>query len=209
MKDIYTIGYSGFKLNDFIQVLKKYNINGLIDVRSNPASQFYPDYNMINMQKVLDRNNIIYRSYKSEFGARQEDLRYYTDGYLDFSKYRKSESFLEGVRKIEAGLKHNYTFAFMCAEKDPSTCHRNIMVAKKFYDLGYNIKNILSDGSIEPQDSIERRLVEQYFPNRNQISFFSEGISWEEMVKKSYEYRNIEIGYRMYGEDEDIEVKAL
>jgi uncharacterized protein (DUF488 family) len=36
MKNIYTIGYSGFIIDEFIGVLKKYQITGLIDVRSNP-----------------------------------------------------------------------------------------------------------------------------------------------------------------------------
>ncbi|TJX12701.1 DUF488 domain-containing protein [Tissierella creatinini] len=202
MKDIYTIGYSGFKIDDFISILKKYEITSLIDVRSNPNSKYFEDYNIANLQRILSKYGIIYRNYKKEFGARQEDLKYYTDGYLDFKKYTKSSSFLEGVRKIEAGMKLKYTFTFMCAEKDPSTCHRNIMVAKKFYELGYNVKNILSDGTIELQDSIERRLVSHYFPNRNQISFFSNQMSWKEMVQKSYEYKNIEIGYRIFEENE-------
>lgn len=197
MKDIYTIGYSGFEIYDFIDVLKKYKITCLVDVRSNPYSKFYVDYNLNNLKTILKANGILYRNYRSEFGAHQENLHYYTDGYLDFSKYQKSESFLNGVEKIEAGMKMNYSFAFMCAEKDPSTCHRNIMVAKKFHDLGYIIKNILSDGSIELQEDLERRLVDEYYPDRNQISLFSENLLWEDMVSRSYVYRNSEIGYRI------------
>lgn len=205
MKDIYTIGYSPFKINEFIGILKKYRINALIDVRSNPNSKFYPDYNKMNLQKKLQINQIIYRNYKDEFGARQEERRYFTNGYLDFSKYTKSKSFLEGIRKIEEGMKLNYTFALMCAEKDPSTCHRNIMVAKIFHDMGYVVKNILSDQSYELQEDIEKRLVEQYFPNRNQLSIFSETMTWDYMVEKSYEYRNDKIGYRF----NELEAKVL
>lgn len=201
MKDIYTIGYSCYKIDDFIKILKKYNINSLIDVRSNPSSKFFVDYNKENLEYVLNKHNIIYRNYKAEFGARQKDIKYYTDGYLDFDKFTKSKVFLEGIRKIEAGIKLNYTFVFMCAEKDPSTCHRNIMVAKEFYKLGYNVKNILEDGSYEIQKSIEKRLVEKYFPNRKQLSLFSEEVSWDMMVKKSYAYRNSEIGYRLIKND--------
>lgn len=205
MKDIYTIGYSGFILDDFLEVLRKYKINALIDVRSSPYSRIYQDYNELNLQKQLNLNGIIYRNYKNEFGARQGDRRYFTDGYLDFSKYTKSIAFLEGIKKIEKGIKSNYNFAFMCAEKDPSTCHRNIMVARKFYNLGYNVKNILSDGFYETQESIEKRLVNYYFPNRDQLSLFSNTLPWIDMVNKSYEYRNSEIGYRM----DEVEVKVL
>jgi uncharacterized protein (DUF488 family) len=201
MKEIYTIGYSCFKIDDFISVLKKYKINSLIDVRSNPNSKFYEDYNQSNLEKILKSHRIIYRNYKDEFGARQENQEYYKKGYLDFKEYTKSNSFLDGVRKIEEGMNLNYIFAFMCAEKDPSFCHRNIMVARVFHELGYNIKNILADGSFESQESIEQRLVDQYFPNRNQMSLFSDDLSWEDMVSKSYEYRNSEIGYKLDNEE--------
>lgn len=197
MKDIYTIGYSCFKIEDFINILKKYRITCVVDVRSNPNSKFFEDYNQINLEKVLKANGIIYRSYKNEFGARQEDERYHKDGYLNFKEYAKSKQFLEGVQKIKAGMNLNYVFVLMCAEKDPSTCHRNIMVAREFHELGYNVKNILADGSYELQESIEKRLVEQYFPDRNQLSLLSNELSLEEMVNKSYEYRNREIGYRI------------
>lgn len=197
MKDMYTIGYSSFKIEEFIDVLKKYKITCLIDVRSNPYSKFYVDFNKENLQNILRRKGIIYRNYKFEFGAQQEDLQYHTDGYLDFAKYTKSKSFIEGVEKIEAGIKMGYTFVLMCAEKDPSTCHRSIMVAREFYNSGYVIKNILSDSSYELQDDIEQRLVDEFFPDRNQISFFPENLSWEEMVHRSYKCRNSEIGYRL------------
>lgn len=203
MKTIYTIGYSCFKIDEFINVLKKYKINSLIDVRSNPNSMYYIDYNMSNLESLLKANGIIYRNYKKEFGARQENPQFHCNGYLDFEKYVKSDSFLEGVRKIEAGIERGYVFAFMCAEKDPSTCHRNIMVAREFYKKGYEIGNILFDGTIELQNSIEERLVNQYFPNRNQLTLFQDELSWEEMVDKSYKQRNSEIGYRNEQEEGD------
>lgn len=203
-KVIYTIGYSGFTVNDFINVLKKYEITSVIDVRSNPNSRFHPSYNKENLERILKLNRIVYRNYK-EFGARQEDRRYYKKGYLDFNEYTQSDAFLHGVRKVEIGMTRNYVVVLMCAEKDPSMCHRSIMIGRKFHELGYIVKNILADGSYELQESIERRLVEQYFPNRNQIALFSENYSWEQMVKKSYEYRNAEIGYRI----DDNEVAVL
>lgn len=197
MNIIYTIGYSPFKINDFIDILKKYKITCVIDVRSNPNSKFYTDYNKSNLQEILKINRIIYRNYKNEFGAHQDDLRYFnSNDYLDFNKYAKSDLFQSGIKKIEAGIKMNYVFVLMCAEKNPSTCHRNIMVGREFYNLGYQINNILADSSYETQDNIEKKLVDNYFPNRDQISLFEKELTWEEMVNKSYQFRNSEIGYR-------------
>lgn len=75
---IYTIGYSGFAIDDFIQILKKYEISVVIDVRSNPYSRYHLEYNKENLKKKLKQNRIYYRNYSLEFGARQSDKKYYS-----------------------------------------------------------------------------------------------------------------------------------
>lgn len=197
MKEIYTIGYSSFKIEDFIQILKRNNITCVIDVRSNPFSEYFQDYNKDILEKKLKKENIMYRNYKKEFGARQEEPSFYPKGYLDFDLFTKSEQFNEGVLKIAKGIEMGFSFVLMCAEKDPITCHRNIMVAKAFKERGYNIKHILFDGSIESQDDIEKRMIKEYFPERNQMALFDENKSDEDLIKASYNKKNEEIGYRI------------
>jgi len=93
-KTIYTIGYSGFKeVADFIKALQDNKITVLVDVRSLPFSSYFYNYNGDLLSKELKKNGIMYRNYAKEFGARQEDEQYYTDGYLDFSKFTQSEQF--------------------------------------------------------------------------------------------------------------------
>ena len=199
---IYTIGYSSFTINEFINVLKQYNINCVIDVRSKPYSKYHTDYNKPILEKILEDNKLLYRNYAEEFGAQQTDESYYTNGYVDFDKFTKSQLFKNGFNKIIAGIDLGYTFVIMCAEKDPATCHRNIMVAKEFFKQGYQIKNILADSSTEMQNELETRLVDLYFKNRDQISLFDDDLSFEEMVKHSYKKRNEEIGFRKDSQEE-------
>ena len=110
--------------------------------------------------------------------------------------FTKSDKFREGLNKVEAGTQLNYTFALMCAEKDPGTCHRSIMIGKEFSRIGYLVKHILSDKSYETQNDLEKRLVNYYFPNRAQMTLFNDELSWDEMVEKSYEFKNNEIGFK-------------
>ena len=49
---IYTIGYSGFKIDDFVKTLKENGVSVVIDVRSLPYSQFYSDYNKENLSRI-------------------------------------------------------------------------------------------------------------------------------------------------------------
>jgi len=195
VNEICTIGYSGFDIKNFVEVLKKYSVTCLIDVRSLPKSAYFKDYDMKNLSVILKKNGIIYRNYAREFGARQTDKKFYTKDALDFDKFSASEQFMSGVEKIEKGMALGYKFALMCAEKRPEICHRNILAAKKFHELGYIIQNILSDGSFITQEDVEKILLDKYFPDRNQFSLF-EKISEAEMIHQSYKNQSLKIAYR-------------
>lgn len=201
MKDIFTIGYTAFEINKFVDIMKQYGISCVIDVRSAPFSKFYTNYNIENIKKTLNGNNIYYRNYKDEFGARQTDTRYFSNnGCLDFELFTKSDSFISGYNKLIDGMKQGYTFALMCAEKDPLNCHRTIMVSREFHKFGYAIKHILENCIYQTQNDIENRMLNIYFPDRNQRSLFNDELSEDELINQCYKKKNIEIGYR---EDED------
>ena len=58
MKQLYTVGHSVYEPQDFVSLLKKYNINTIVDVRSTPYSERAPQYNRENIKKIL--KNIFY-----------------------------------------------------------------------------------------------------------------------------------------------------
>ena len=187
MKEIFTIGYVSYQPEEMIKVLHSFGVSCLVDVRSNPHSAYYTQYNKEAFSEALEKQGILYRNYWLEFGARQEDPRYYTkEGYLDFSLYTKSEQFQQGIEKIEQGMKMGYVFALMCAEKDPMTCHRAIMIGKALKEQGFTVKHITYPDRIETQQEMEQRGI------GDQISFFSD----EQRIEEFYRKQNQKIGYR-------------
>jgi uncharacterized protein (DUF488 family) len=199
---VYSIGYSGFLLKEFINIIKANKIAVIVDVRSYPYSQRFPDYNKDTLEKNLDSNGIYYRNYAKEFGARQEDRKYYTkEGYLDFELFSMSKPFLEGFEKLIKIMEQNYTISLMCAEKDPINCHRTILVARALHDAGYKITHLLPNNITMTQEDIEKRLVDKYFPSRDQITLFGENLSESEYILKAYKKRNAEIGYTIEEEN--------
>lgn len=86
----------------------------------------------------------------------------------------------------------------MCTEKDPIECHRTILVTREFYKAGYLIEHIMPDNTIQTQDVINERLLDMYYPNRNQISLFSsENLSKEQYINEAYKKQNKRIGYHV------------
>ena len=191
---IYTIGYSGFQVDEFISTLKRNGVNALIDVRSEPYSAYHHDYDKETLSQNLRKNHIYYRNYAKEFGARQENHGFYKNGRLDFDSFSKSPQFQSGVSKIVEGANQGFTFAFMCAEKDPLQCHRAILVAKAFSDMGFSVKHVVPvDGKIEieTQQNLEDEMIDCYFPPmfRNE--------SKEALLADAYRRKNDEIGFKL------------
>ena len=195
---VYTIGYSGFSIDDFVTTLKKHNISLVVDVRSSPFSSYFPQYNRDSLEIFLKMHGIYYRSYPSEFGARQNDRKYYCkEGYLDFEVFSRSEPFLKGISKLCNSMEQNYTFTLLCAEKDPICCHRTILVARAFFERGYNVVHLLTNGKTITQQEINKQLIEKYYPNRDQMTFFETVQDDDTLLKIAYKKQNAEIGHRL------------
>lgn len=204
---IYTIGHSRISLEEFLDLLKKYRINCIVDVRSTPYSQFASQFNKENLKFFLKNKNMKYLYMGKEFGARREEKTLYDEkGDLDFVKTAESKLFSEGVDRVAKGIEKGYEIAFMCAEKEPMDCHRAIMVGRKFSELGYDIIHILHDSTNISQKELEQRLLNKYFPNRDQVSIFTllDKVSEDEgaLICKAYKCRNSEIAYNVNAREE-------
>ncbi len=200
MGKLFTIGHSQYTLEYFINLLKMHSVDYLLDVRSTPYSKYAEQFNREHLKSFLEKNGFKYSYMGKYFGARQTELSLYNqDGYLDFEKVAKSEKFNIGLDNVILGLNRENKIALMCTEKDPIDCHRAIMVARAFDLKGIEVNHILSDGSVQTQRELDKRLLDKYFSDREQLSIFNYNnvMSDEEYIIQAYRKRNEEIGYRI------------
>lgn len=155
---IYTIGYSPHTIETFIKILNENQITAIVDVRSSPYSQYKPEFNIENLKEVLMENKIVYVFLGDYCGARVDDHSCYVDGKVDYNLVAKSKKFIEGIGRIKKGMKQ-FVIALMCAEKDPITCHRTILICRNIQSETIKVKHILSDGEIEDHKESEKRLL--------------------------------------------------
>ncbi len=90
----------------------------------------------------------------------------------------------------------------MCAEKDPITCHRAILICQYLRDFDLDIHHILSNGDLESHFQLEDRLLESLdlLPKPQvQLSIFDEvnnmingvvNISRQDLLAKAYEQKD-------------------
>ena len=69
MGKLFTIGHSQHDIEYFIKMLRKYNVNYVLDVRSTPYSKYAEQYNRENIEKYISRNGIRYSFMGKFFGA--------------------------------------------------------------------------------------------------------------------------------------------
>ncbi len=158
---LFTIGYSGRSLDEFIALLKQFKITALCDVRSMPYSNRNPQFNRESLQKDLKSCNIEYIFLGEELGARSKDPSSYVAGKALYNKIAELPLFKQGLERIKLGMEKNYILALMCAEKDPLSCHRSILICRNLRNVNIDIRHIIDNKSIETQSDLEQRLVKQ------------------------------------------------
>ncbi len=183
---IYTIGYAGTDIERFIGILKDKKVDILIDVRSIPRSQYFYQFNDNLLSKTLSNVGIKYENWKREFGARQDNMGFYTDSILDYEKFSQSKQFQEGVSKIKELVKRDINICLMCAEIDPINCHRAILCGKELYVKGLDVMHIVAKRNGETlfasQEDFEKRLLTCTKVNN---------------LSEAYQKQNKKIGYKL------------
>ncbi|MGZ6365218.1 MAG: DUF488 domain-containing protein, partial [Ktedonobacteraceae bacterium] len=86
---IYTIGYGNRSIEDFVKLLKKFDIKFLVDIRSQPYSRFNTDFSKDELEKSLKQHSIRYIFMGNTLGGRPKDNSCYVDGKVDYAKVRE------------------------------------------------------------------------------------------------------------------------
>jgi uncharacterized protein (DUF488 family) len=145
---IYTIGYGNRSIEAFIQLLQKYEIQILIDVRTNPFSRFNPEFRSKKLELHLINNGICYLFLGCELGGKPSDLDCYTNDEVDYQKIQSKDFFANGITEVMNINREGLKIALMCAEQSPVHCHRKVLIGDYLKTKGFNVIHIDKDGSI-------------------------------------------------------------
>jgi len=195
-KTLYTIGHSTNKIEYFISLLNKFNINCVIDVRSSPYSRMAPQYNKPSLNSTLKKNNIVYMHFEKEFGARHTKPSLLDeDGNVDFDKVRETTEFEQGVKRLKNGLDLDYKIALMCSEANPFDCHRFTMISYQLVKEGMVVSHILQNGKLVDNRELEDWLLKKYHKKLQPQSSFFEEVTRETQLEAAYRLRAKDIAY--------------
>ncbi len=175
-KIVHTIGHSNHSMEDFLSLLERFEINVLVDVRSNPFTRYSAHFNQGPLRNSMQQAGLKYLFLGRELGGKPNDDSFYDDeGYLRYDRVADSPMFKTGLSRVLNGIE-KYSIALMCGEENPSGCHRRLLIARVLLDCGVSVSHIRSDGKIQSEADLVRE-EDLLDGGAQQLTLFSESLA--------------------------------
>jgi uncharacterized protein (DUF488 family) len=182
-------------------VLSTYEITAVADVRSRPYSKYKAEFNRETLSATLKRLGIVYVFLGDMCGARPDDTSCYTDNIVNFELLSKHPSFQKGIERLREGMER-FRIALMCAEKDPISCHRMVLVSRRLLEYGdVRVCHILDNGAYEENSQAERRLLRLFGLDVEELPGL--GRSHAQRLAEAYARQGARIAYHEQEEREE------
>jgi len=143
---IYSIGHSTRTFEQFLNVLKHYKIELLVDLRKLPGSNKFPHFNKENLEKELPKNGIEYLHFPELGGFRK-------GGYEAFTK---TQVFYDAIKKL-IEIIDDKTVAIMCAEWNVLGCHR-WYVSQTLSELGNEVIHLIDIENFKLHEELPKKM---------------------------------------------------
>ncbi|MER2226918.1 MAG: DUF488 domain-containing protein [Carnobacterium sp.] len=149
--DIYSIGHSTHSSEEFIDLLKTYKIETLVDIRSYPGSKHMPQFNKENIEKWVPDHGIHYL-HMPELGGRRKKNREIEESLIDgwrnasfrnYAAYSLTEDYEKGISDLMA-IEGKERVCYMCSESVPWRCHR-LIVSNTLALKGVTVHHIMTE----------------------------------------------------------------
>lgn len=146
---LYTIGHSNAEIEAFTSLLGRYEIELLVDTRSQPYSRYTPQFNRETLKASLNSAGIAYAFMGDSLGGRPiGEQFYFPSGKVDYDLLEQAEFYQAGLEKL-LELAAECRVAFMCSEADYHHCHRYNLITRTLVRRGIAVTHILHSGETE------------------------------------------------------------
>lgn len=151
-KSIWTIGHSTRSLEVFIAMLKSFQIELVVDIRSFPGSRRYPHFNKETLTISLPENKIEYTHLVKLGGRRKSHSDSHNTGwrvaaFRGYADYMETKDFNNAIKDLES-LASEKRVAYMCSEAVWWSCHRSL-VSDYLKFKGWVVMHIMNIGKAE------------------------------------------------------------
>jgi uncharacterized protein (DUF488 family) len=130
---LYTIGHSNYSFEEFLSLLKTFEICAVADIRRYSGSCKFPHFDGEALHKLLDKEGICYvwlealggRRHRGE-SAKSSNIGIRSLGFRNYADHMATDEFRATVQKLLSTAATSRT-AIMCAERFYWKCHRRLL----------------------------------------------------------------------------------
>lgn len=150
---VYTIGHSTRAANEFLAILRAFEIAVVADIRTVPRSRHNPQFDQAELKRFLDEHHIGYvhspalgglrRAHKDSINTGWENASF--RGYADYMQTPEFASAIEELMTLAAARQT----VIMCAEAVPWRCHRSL-VGDALLVRDVTVEDLMSETNAKP-----------------------------------------------------------
>lgn len=156
---VHTIGHGNHETDAFIDLLRRYEISLVVDVRSQPYSQWASQFNRELLAHDLEANGIAYCFMGDVLGGRPTDPALYDPGkeHPDYTRMAQTPAYQAGIDRL-LDLARTERVVVMCGEGDHRQCHRHLLITQTLLQRSVRVHHIQPDGTTVAGEKVARQL---------------------------------------------------
>lgn len=166
---VFTAGFSNLSPERFLNNLRTYDIQVLVDVRSRPYSRHAPQFNKEQAEALSRSWGLRYLYLGRELGGMPDDPAFYdAQGYVLYDRIAAQPWFEAGLGQVLSDLGQGGRLVLTCAEDNPRRCHRRLLLGRVLRERGIGVAHILANGGLIS----ESELLDEEAAQPRQLSLF-------------------------------------
>lgn len=149
---LYSVGHSNHTADHLLDLLARHGVEVVADLRSSPRSAFAPQFDRPALERALGERGIGSVWLGASLGGRPDDAGLYdADGHVRYDLVARSAAFRAGLGRLLDGASR-FTVAMLCAEEDPTACHRRLLVTRVLESEGTaTVAHLRGDGRVQTE----------------------------------------------------------
>ncbi len=146
---VWTVGHSTRSMEELVQILRAFDVEGIADVRRFPGSRRLPQYTHPALEDALARRGIGYQWFPGLGGRRRplpdtKNTAWRNVSFRGYADHLATEEFAESLMTL-VNMACGLHTAMMCSESLWWRCHRSL-IADALTVLGVPVVHILGPG---------------------------------------------------------------
>ncbi len=154
---VLTIGHSNHPIERFVGLLRQHDVEVLVDARSQPFSRSSPQFSRKAIEGALVEASVRYLFMGDLLGGRPESRECYdAEGKVDYDRVEAQDFYQRGIKRLLHGIAR-FRVCILCAEEDPSHCHRRLLITRTLVRRGVEVRHIRGHGTVETERDLRER----------------------------------------------------